>query len=56
MILLELNKAPVTSNVLCECLIEQLQLSPDPNFPHYVDKILQRFDALGLVEKVGRVF
>lgn len=52
LVLLALDKVPVTSKMLCDILTEQQQLSPDKEFPHHIEKILQRFDTLGLVEKV----
>lgn len=53
LVLLVLDKTPVTSKMLCDILIEQQQLPADKEFSYHIEKILQRFDTLGLVEKVG---
>lgn len=47
-----LDQSPASETDICRFLITQFQLVPDQNFPLQINKTLNRFDALGLIEKV----
>lgn len=47
-----LNQNPTTEDEICRILAQQFQRSLDQNFSLQIKKTLNRFDALGLIEKV----
>ena len=52
-IISNLDKSPATEAVICQFLMTQFQLAPDQDFSLQINKILNRFNALGLIEKVA---
>ena len=51
-IISSLDQSPATEAVICQFLMTQFQLAPDQDFSLQINKILNRFNALGLIEKV----
>lgn len=54
-ILMDLHRHPLSAisiDEICQSLINQFQLQPDTAFSDQVNKILHRFDELGLIEQV----
>jgi len=51
-VILNLNEKPATEDEICRVLAQQFKRSLDQNFSLQIKKTLNRFDALGLIEKV----
>lgn len=51
-ILVMLDQSPTSLEVLCRKLSEYFTLQPDAQFPRQVAQTLQRYEALGLIERV----
>ena len=51
-IILNLDQSPAPADEICRVLAEQFQLTHDQNFSLQIVKTLNRFDELGLIEKV----
>ena len=47
-----LDQSPASADEICRFLTEQFQLTNDHNFSLQIIKTLNRFDELGLIEKV----
>ena len=50
-VILNLNQAPATEDEIGRILAQQFQQVLDQEFSLQINKILHRFDALGLIEK-----